>query len=195
MNMLKEHDEPVDDPDAADLWPTVLLIGLVTLALGIIVLAWPRQTLTVVSVVIGLQILINGTYRLITAFSRTTPSHGGAAFVGIAGIAVGVVVLRHPFRAIALLALLLGVIWIVVGAVDLVEAISNSSLDHRIVRVLGGLISIVAGVVMVAWPAPTATAVAWVSGLYLIANALFTVYLALQLRGLVEPERTPEQRH
>ena len=41
-------------------WPSVMLIALLTLALGVVVLAWPSQTLVVVSVLLGIQLLVFG---------------------------------------------------------------------------------------------------------------------------------------
>ncbi len=165
-------------------WPAVFMIGLITLGLGIVVIAWPRQTLAVISIVIGLQILLYGIYRLISAFADGTSSAGITAFVGIVGIVVGIVVLRHPFRTVAVLAVLLGVVWIIAGSIELLGAMADRSLEHRGMTALGGLLSIGAGVVVVAWPAPTVTVVAWISGLYLIVFGLFICMMAFKLRSV-----------
>ena len=165
-------------------WPAVFMVGLITLGLGIVVIAWPRQTLAVISIVIGLQILLYGIYRLVSAFADGTVAPGITAFVGIVGIVVGIVVLRHPFRTVAVLAVLLGVVWIIAGSIELLGAMADRSLEHRGMTALGGLLSIGAGVVVVAWPAPTVTAVAWISGLYLIVFGLFIFVMAFQLRSV-----------
>jgi uncharacterized membrane protein HdeD (DUF308 family) len=52
--------------------------------------------------------------------------------------------------------------------------------------VFGGLLSIAAGIVVVAWPAPTVTVIAWISGLYLITFGLFLCVSAFQLRRLTK---------
>ena len=165
-------------------WPAVFMIGLITLGLGVVVIAWPKQTLAVISIVIGLQILLYGIYRLVSAFADGTASPGVTAFVGLVGIVVGIVVLRHPFRTVAILAVLLGVVWIIAGSIELLGAMADRSLEHRGMTALGGLLSIGAGVVVVAWPAPTVTAVAWISGLYLIVFGLFIFVMAFQLRSV-----------
>ncbi|MGI9604188.1 MAG: DUF308 domain-containing protein, partial [Acidimicrobiales bacterium] len=105
-------------PDVARLWPAALLMGLLTAALGLVVIVWPEQTLTVVSVLIGLQLLIFGLFRLISAFSRNTPAPALLGVVGVLGMGVGIVVLRNPFASISVLAALLDLVWIVGGAID-----------------------------------------------------------------------------
>jgi uncharacterized membrane protein HdeD (DUF308 family) len=134
----------------------------------------------VISIVIGLQILLYGIYRLVSAFADGTVAPGITAFVGI----VGIVVLRHPFKTVAVLAVLLGVVWIIAGSIELLGAMADRSLEHRGMTALGGLLSIGVGVVVVAWPAPTVTVVAWISGLYLIVFGLFIFVIAFQLRSV-----------
>jgi uncharacterized membrane protein HdeD (DUF308 family) len=167
-------------------WPAMVLVGLITLGLGIAVISWPAETLKVISVLIGLQILIHGVYRLITAFAHDTISPGFTGFVGIIGMIAGVVVLRHPFQTVAVLAVVLGVVWIVGGSIELLASIADSELDHRVMAAFGGLLSIAAGVIVVAWPAPTVTVVAWISGFYLIVFGLFICFEAFTMRKLTK---------
>jgi uncharacterized membrane protein HdeD (DUF308 family) len=165
-------------------WPVVFMIGLITFGLGIVVIAWPKQTLVVISIVIGLQILLYGIFRLVSAFADETVLPGVTAFVGIVGIVVGIVVLRRPFTTVAVLAVLLGVVWIIAGSIELLGAIADRSLERRGMAALGGLLSIGVGVVVVSWPAPTVTVVAWISGLYLIVFGLFICAMAFRLRSV-----------
>ena len=180
---MKTDPAPTGLQHARD-WPAVFMIGLITLGLGIVVIAWPKQTLAVISIVIGLQILLYGIYRLVSAFADVTVSPGITAFVGIVGIVVGIIVLRHPFKTVAVLAVLLGVVWIIAGSIELLGAMADRSLEHRGITALGGLLSIGVGVVVVVWPAPTVTVVAWISGLYLIAFGLFICVMAFSLRSV-----------
>jgi len=167
-------------------WPTVMVVGIVTAILGVIVISWPSQTLTVLSILFGIQLVVFGIFRLVSAFAADTRSPGVAAFVGIVGIIAGIVVLRHPFETVALLAVLLGVVWIIGGVIDVIEAIADSSRDHRMLHAVGGLLSIAAGVIVVSWPAPTVTVIAWIGGLYLIIAGLFIVVQAFSLRNLAK---------
>ena len=163
-----------------------MVIGIITVVLGGVVLAWPSETLTVLSIIFGIQLLIFGLFRLISAFSSDTAARGLSGFVGLTGLAAGVVVIRHPFEAVAVLAVLLGVVWVIGGAIDVISAIADSSLPSRGMTALGGLLSLTAGIVIVAWPAPTVTVIAWIGGLYLVIYGLFIFFTAFALRNAAE---------
>lgn len=165
-------------------WPAVLFMGVVTLGLGVVVVVWPSETLTVLSILLGLQILLLGIYRLIVAFSDETMSPGLTGFVGVLLIIGGVIVLRNPFETVAVLATILGVAWIVIGAVEVIGALADRRADQRGLLFLGGLLSLTAGVVVVVWPAPTVTVIAWISGIYLIVFGLFLAVSAFSMRKL-----------
>jgi hypothetical protein len=72
------------------------------------------------------------------------------------------------------------------GSIELLASIADSELDHRVMAAFGGLLSIAAGVIVVAWPAPTVTVVAWISGFYLIVFGLFICFEAFTMRELTK---------
>ncbi len=163
-------------------WPAIMVVGLLTLGLGIAVMVWPSETLTVVSVLLGIQLLLFGLFRLVGAFAADVAAPGFTGFVGILGIIAGVIVLRNPFETVAVLAAILGAVWIVSGLIEIIDAMTNKYVDGRGWLALAGLVSIVAGAVVVAWPSPTVTVIAWVAGLYLVIFGVFICASALTLR-------------
>ena len=171
-------------PDDVDAWPVAMFIGLMTFAVGVIVLVWPSETLKVLSILAGIQILLFGVFRLISAFSSKTTAHGLMGFIGIIGMIIGVVVLRHPFETVAVLATLLGVMWIVGGSIELIGSIADGQMANRGFVAASAVLSIVTGIVVVSWPAPTVTVVAWIAGLYLAVLGLIFCFAALQLRRI-----------
>lgn len=182
---------PTDDQlDRIDLalarsWPSVMLIGIITIVLGIIVVSWPSETLAVLAVLFGIQLVIFGVYRLIAAFSSETLSPGLSGFIGVVSLFVGIVVLRHPFDAVTVLATLLGVVWIVGGSIDLISSIADERLRNRGLTAVMAAISIVAGIVVVSWPDPTVTVLAWIGGIYLVVFGIFVCLESLALRKAV----------
>lgn len=167
-------------------WPSVMLIAVLTVALGVVVLAWPSQTLVVVSVVMGIQLIVFGLFRIINAFAADVEHPVLLALVGILVLVAGVVVVRNPFETVAVLAVILGVAWIAGGVIDVVAALAGSGLDGRVWTAIGGLLTLAAGIVVVAWPAPTVTVIAWVSGLYLVIFGLFLAATAWHLRSMTK---------
>jgi uncharacterized membrane protein HdeD (DUF308 family) len=167
-------------------WPTVLFLGILTIGLGVVVLVWPSQTLTVLSILLGIQLVLFGLFRLISAFSSDTESPGFAGFVGIIAMIGGIIVLRNPIETVAVLATILGVVWVITGSIDVIEALANKREGNRLLLALTGLLSVAAGVIVVAWPAPTVTVLAWIAGLYLVIFGLFISASAFSLRHMAD---------
>ena len=165
-------------------WPVVMFVGLLTIAIGLIVVAWPGETLKVLSILFGIQLLLFGLFRLISAFSSESLAPGLVGFIGVIGMMAGIVVLRNPFETVAVLATVLGVVWIVGGSIDLIASIADRQEEHRSVAAFSALLSIIAGIVVVAWPAPTLAVIAWVAGIYLVTFGALFCWTAWRLRQL-----------
>jgi len=165
-------------------WHTGLFVGIVTIALGIILLSWPGETLRVLSILVGLQLLLWGLFRLIGAFSATSAAPGVVGFVGIIAMLAGVLVIRRPFETAALLATILGLVWIISGAIDLIASVADRSDTSRGLTAISGLISLGAGIVIVSWPEPTLAVVAIVGGLYLVIIGLLIAATAISIRSM-----------
>jgi uncharacterized membrane protein HdeD (DUF308 family) len=168
-------------------WPVVMFVGLLTLVIGIMVVAWPDETLKVLSILFGIQLLMFGVFRLISAFSSDSLAPGLVGFIGVIGMIgmiAGVVVLRNPFETVAVLATVLGVVWIVGGSIDLISSIADRRLTDRPMAAFSALVSIIAGVVIVSWPTPTLAVIAWIAGIYLITFGVLFCLGAFRLRQL-----------
>lgn len=176
---------PIDLAVARE-WPVVMFVGFLTLALGLIVVAWPDQTLVVLSVLFGIQLLLMGLFRLIGAFSSDATAPGLMGFVGILGLVAGVAVIRHPFETVAVLATILGIVWIVSGAIDFIGSVADSQLEDRFWVGLMGVITAITGIIIVSWPKPTVTVIAWIAGIYLLLLGLTTIYGAFRLRSIAQ---------
>ena len=162
----------------------VMFVGLLTLVIGIMVVAWPDETLKVLSVLFGIQLLMFGLFRLISAFSSESLAPGLVGFIGVIGMMAGVVVLRNPFETVAVLATVLGIVWIVGGSIDLIASIADRGLDNRGMAALSAVVTIIAGVVVVSWPAPTLAVIAWIAGIYLMTFGVLFCLGAFRLRQL-----------
>jgi uncharacterized membrane protein HdeD (DUF308 family) len=97
-----------------------------------------------------------------------------------------VIVLRNPYETVAILATILGVVWIVSGSIDVVAAIADRGSGGRGLRILKGLVAAIAGIVVVSWPAPTVTVVAWIAGLQLVIFGLVIIATAFSFRTLAD---------
>jgi uncharacterized membrane protein HdeD (DUF308 family) len=178
--------------DAADMlagvgrhWGWVLTFGIITLLAGLLALAWPGRTIVAIAVLFGLQLVVAGLFRFVAALAVEEASGGTRvllALLGVLSFIVGLYALRHVLLTIAVLALLLGIFWIVNGAVEVFTALSHRGMQGRGWTILMGLLSVVAGVVVLVWPAISLATLAVVLGFWLLVFGIMEVVLAFRLR-------------
>ena len=181
---VTERDADPLDLALAAAWPVAMFVGVVTTVIGVLVMAWPDGTLTVLSVLFGIQLLLFGLFRLISAFTSDSPAPGLVGFIGVIGMMAGIVVIRNPFETVAVLATVLGLVWVVGGSIELISSIADSSIRDRGLVAVGAGLSIVAGIVVLARPGPTVTVIAIVAGIYLVVFGLMICYAAFRIRRL-----------
>jgi uncharacterized membrane protein HdeD (DUF308 family) len=171
-------------------WGWVLFFGIVTVVLGIVVLVWPDKTIVVVAVLFGIQLILAGIFRFVSALAIDDAPGGTRALLALLGVLsfiIGIYALRHINVTIAALALLLGIFWIVNGAIELFTAIGQREMPGRGWTIILALLSIVAGIVVLAYPDITLLALAVVLGIWLVALGIIEIALAFQLRWLGGP--------
>jgi uncharacterized membrane protein HdeD (DUF308 family) len=97
---------------------------------------------------------------------------------------VGLYALRHILVTIATLALLLGIFWIVNGAIEVFTALSHRRMPGRGWTIFMGLLSVVAGVVVLVYPGISLRTLAVVLGAWLLAFGVMEVVLAFRLHSV-----------
>ncbi|GHE52331.1 membrane protein [Streptomyces vinaceus] len=166
-------------------WHWALGLALVTLIPGILVLVWPDETLHILAVIIGLQLLVAGVFRFVTAFSHSNDggSRLAAVLVAVLALLAGVLVLRHPMQTIGALSLILGVFWLVTGVLTAYTAIADHTVAHRGLLFGLGALGAVAGIVVLCFPVDSAVALTRLLGLWLVLLGVFEVVMAFALRS------------
>src|SRR5215208_4611441 len=166
------------------LWKSTLLSGILAVILGILVLAWPAITIVVAAIVFGAYLLVTGIYQVVFAFSLHV-SAGGRVLLFISGAAaliLAVLCFRSLAESILLLAIWVGVGFIFRGVATAVSAISDPTLPGRAWEIFVGIISLVAGVVMLASPFESIATLTVVVGIWLIVIGVFEAVSAFGIR-------------
>jgi uncharacterized membrane protein HdeD (DUF308 family) len=168
-------------------WGWVLAFGAITLLAGLLVLVWPGRTIVAVAVLFGIQLVVAGIFRFVVALAADEESGGTRvllALLGVLSFIVGLYALRHVLVTIQALALLLGIFWIVNGAVEVFTALSHRAMQGRGWTIFMGLLSIVAGVVVLVYPGISLLTLAVVLGVWLLLFGVMEIMLAFQLRSI-----------
>jgi uncharacterized membrane protein HdeD (DUF308 family) len=158
------------------LWKSTLVSGILTLALGVVIWLWPGRTLVVAAILFGAYLLISGIVQVIFAFSLHV-STGGRVLLFISG-AASLILALLCFRSL-LQSLVLLAIWIGVG---FISAISDPHVPGRLWHVFIGVISLLAGIVMMASPFASLGVLALVVAIWLIVLGAFEVVSSFGIR-------------
>ena len=116
------------------------------------------------------------------------------ALLAIISFALGIFLLGHVILSVLLLALLLGVYWIMHGIVQLFIAVGHGDLPGRGWTLAGAILSIATGVITVVVPGISLLALTIVLGAWLVVYGVVLVGSAIRLRSIahaVGARRTP----
>ncbi len=151
-------------------WWLILLIGLLSVAVGIAFLAQPDNSIETLAVIAGIFLLIDGIIELGASLMHGTRNRGTIALVGVVTAIIGVLLIRHPVGGVVAVALLIGLWLIAVGVVRFVVAFEES--EHRGWNLAVGAIQAIAGIVIIANPDIGYTTLAILAGIAFILNGL-----------------------
>ena len=175
------------------LWKSALASGLLAVILGIIVLVWPGKSILVAAVLFGAYLLVTGIAQVFMAFSLDVTA-GGRVLLFISGAAaliLAVLAFRHfgEGYAILLLAIWIGVGFVFRGVATTVAAISDPTMPGRWWQVFVGVISLIAGVVVIASPFESILTLAIGVGIWLIVIGVLRSFRRSACAG--PPSRCP----
>jgi uncharacterized membrane protein HdeD (DUF308 family) len=157
----------------------VRAFGIITLLNGLLILIWPGRTVLVLAVLSGIQLVVMGIFRLKTAFAS-----GESGTPQTLLVALGVLSLIGPFIlptdsvTAFRLAWVLGIFWIVNGAVEMFMARSHRATRGRGLTTFIGLLSVGAGVVLLVVYPGSLFALAVELGCWLLLLGIMEIVLA-----------------
>jgi uncharacterized membrane protein HdeD (DUF308 family) len=128
-------------------WWLLLLLGVLGVVAGVIVLLKPSNSLATLAVICGVFVLLDSILGL--AMALFSKAGGAAALVGVLGIVIGILLIRHPVDSVLAIALLIGIWLVALGVIRLVRAFE---FDRRAWSFVVAVVEIIAGIVIVASP-------------------------------------------
>ena len=160
-------------------WSLLLIVGMLSLAVGVVVLAKPHISLATLAVVTGIFLLADGVLELAYALVRRGESRALPAVVGIVSAVGGVILIRHPTKAVAVIALLLGLWLIIMGLIRVVRAVEDRA--HRGWSILGGTVELLGGIAVVSSPHLGVATLALLVGIAFVVRGLVLCTVAWAL--------------
>lgn len=164
-------------------WWLFVVRGLLAVSFGIFAFVWPGVTLATLVLLFGAWAFVDGVFAAVGAIRGGRVEPGWVlALEGLVGIGIGVITLFAP--GITALALLFYIaIWAVAtGVLEIAAAIAlRREIENEWLLALGGLASVLFGVVLMVRPGAGALAVLWLIGAYAIAFGVLLILLGFKL--------------
>lgn len=170
------------------LWKSTLVSGILSLILGILVLAWPGISILAAAIAFGVYLLITGAAQVAFAFSLHV-SAGSRVLLFVSGAAsliLAVLAFRHfghdPLIVILLLAIWIGVGFIFRGVATTVSAISDPHLPGRGWSIFVGVTALLAGIIVIASPFDSIVILTLVVGVWFVVIGVFEIISSFGIR-------------
>jgi uncharacterized membrane protein HdeD (DUF308 family) len=168
------------------LWKATLVSGVLTIVLGVMVLVWPGPSILVASTMFGVYLLISGLAELFLAFTlpRSAATRVMLFLTGALSLVMAILSFRHfgDGYAVLLLSLWIGTGFVVLGVSENAVALSERELPGRGWYVVLGLMSVIAGGIVLVWPIDSIVVLTIVSGVSLVVLGLIQIVQAFQIR-------------
>lgn len=166
----------------SDIWWVFLLEGIASILFGFLLITRPAETLVALVIFLGLYWLFVGVLELVRVFVDDTVPWYWSLIIGILGILAGILVLNHPiFSAIVLptaIVVWLGILGVAIGIVAIVGAFTGGGVGSFIF----GLINVIIGIILLGAPIPAAVAVPIVFGALLLIQGVILIVYAFKVR-------------
>jgi uncharacterized membrane protein HdeD (DUF308 family) len=166
-------------------WWAIAIRGVLAIVFGLIALVLPGATMLSLVLVFAAYALVDGIFAIVAAVraARQHERWGMLVLEGIVNIITAAIAVFWPAITVVAFVLLVAA-WAIVSGALLLAAAFRLSIDHgRWWLVLGGIASVVYGVLLVVAPMIGALVLTWWLGAYALVFGVALLVLAFRLRA------------
>jgi uncharacterized membrane protein HdeD (DUF308 family) len=167
-------------------WWSLVLRGIVAILLGVITFVWPGITLAGLVILFGAYALVDGIMSIVGAIraSRVDEPRGFLVLEGIVGIGAAVATMLWPAITALALVYIVAAWAIVTGGLEIAAAIElRRHIRGEWLLALGGIASVVFGVLVMMAPLAGALVIALWIGAYAFVFGALMIALGFRLRS------------
>jgi uncharacterized membrane protein HdeD (DUF308 family) len=165
-------------------WWLFLLRGIAAIIFGVLAFIWPGITLVTLVLFWGAFVMVDGVLALAHAImGGNMGSRWWLALIGVLGLVVGLLTFMAPGVTALVLLWFIATWAIVLGVFQILGAIRlRKEIDNEWTLILGGVLSMLFGLVLLVAPGAGAVALIWVIAAYAILFGVLLVALSLRLK-------------
>ena len=161
-------------------WVSYLLLGIALMVWGAVAIVLPLATAVAVNAFLGVMLLVGGALQV--AYTIKRHRSVGRVVLGLIVSALyviaGLILLAHPFAAIASLTLFVAAFFVAAGVFKIIGAIEMHGMPYWGWSLIGGILSFILGVLIwTHWP----SSAIWAIGLLVGVDLLYTGWSVLAI--------------
>lgn len=176
-------------------WWVPFLGGIAAIVFGVLAIAMPAITLRTLIIAFAIFLLVQGGFLIYVGLKKYEDAKGTAiTFTGVILGVVGIWTLVATDTAASLLIIIMGAWALALGLWTLISAFSIKSLTEKWwLPALGGILLVIAGILVIAQPWTGVAAIAITIGIGSISWGALLTWIGWTLRSIAPPEE-PEPR-
>jgi uncharacterized membrane protein HdeD (DUF308 family) len=166
-------------------WWAIALRGVIAIIFGLMAFAVPGAVILSLAFLFGIYLLLDGAFAIVAAVRAATHHERWGLLLaeGIADIIMGLIALVFPGGAVLAFVLITAVWALLSGGLMLSAAFRLHATHGRLWLALGGIVSLIWGVMLVIAPLVGALVLTWWLGAYAIVFGVMLLVLAFRLRA------------
>jgi uncharacterized membrane protein HdeD (DUF308 family) len=167
-------------------WWMLLIAGLAALVFGVLSFIYPGMTLAILVSFYGAYALVDGIFRVIASVNQGERGQpwGFLLISGIISILAGIVTFFYPGITAAVLYWIIAIWAIVHGILEIAAAIQfRRIVPHDWALALGGVLSILFGVLLFLYPASGILTLIWLIAIYAVLYGIVQIMLAVRVHN------------
>ncbi|MDI1289640.1 MAG: DUF308 domain-containing protein [bacterium] len=164
-------------------WGVLLFLGIASIVVGIIAVAWPTATVVVIAILFAIYLIVSGIFEVVRGFGHglTGGIRALLLITGVLSVILGLLMFRSAFQAVEILAIFVGIAFLFRGFGSIFLAVEEK--EGRGWNIFGGIVMLIGGVVVLVWPGISLSTLAWVAGIWLVVGGIFEIIAAFRLRS------------
>jgi uncharacterized membrane protein HdeD (DUF308 family) len=171
-------------PTMSGTWWAMVLRGIVAVIFGLAALFWPGETLFVLLVCFGVYALVDGLLAIVAAIRASGGRRWLLLAEGALGFLAGLVVLFWPGTTALVLVYVISAWAIFTGLLKVLMAVAfRREIENGWLMILGGLLSVLFGIILGAMPGAGLVTLVWLVGIYALILGVALVVLGFLDRG------------
>jgi len=166
-------------------WKNILFTGIFSIIFGVLTYAWPGVTVVTLAWLFAFSVIAQGISLAHAGWQGRNDEKNWwlILLLGIINIIAGVVCFTKPGMTAIFLVTLMGISWLFTGILEIYAAIRlRKEIDNEGWLILGGILSVISGLFVIARPGAGALAMTWLIATFAVVFGIFMILLALRAK-------------